>query len=166
MIGIVKFVHIAAISIWAAGIISLPGLYVQRAHVKDGNDLYRLQRLVRFAFVAIISPAAFLAIMSGTALIFLRETFDGWFSAKLGFVAILAMIHVMTGLVVIRLFREGEVYPVWRFVTATAISCAVVLAILFLVLAKPHVAVPLPSDLFEPGGLKRIYDRVSPWPTP
>jgi protoporphyrinogen IX oxidase len=166
MITILKFLHIAAISIWTAGLISLPSLYVQRAHVKSNDSLYRMQRMVRFAYVAIISPAAFIAVSSGIALSFLREVFAPWFSWKLGLVALLAMFHVFSGLVIIRLFREGEVYPPWRFVLATASCCAVVTAILFLVLAKEAPGFSLPRVLGEPGGLKRLLDPINPWATP
>ncbi|KQW27193.1 hypothetical protein ASE36_19795 [Rhizobium sp. Root274] len=166
MIVILKFLHIAAISIWTAGLISLPSLYVQRAHVTSDESLYRMQRMVRFAYVAIISPAAFIAVSSGVALSFLREVFAPWFSWKLAFVALLAMFHVFSGLVIIRLFREGEIYPPWRFVMATASCCAVVTAILFLVLAKEAPDFTLPRVLSEPGGLKRLLDPINPWATP
>jgi len=166
MIALAKFLHIAAIALWAAGIVSLPGLYVQRAHVEDRDALLRLQRIVRFAYVAIISPAAFLGIATGTVLIFLRQTFEPWFSVKLAFVGLLAVLHALTGLVVIRLFREGEIYPVWRFVTATILTGAVVVAIFFVVLAKPAIDLALFDVLAEPGGLKRLYRDLSPWEKP
>jgi protoporphyrinogen IX oxidase len=166
MIALLKFVHITAIAIWTAGLISLPSLYVQRAHVEDDDALYRMQRMTRFAFVALISPAAFIAVASGIALSFLRDVFSAWFSWKLAFVGLLAMFHVFSGLVVIRLFREGEVYPAWRFVLATASCCAVVVAILFLVLAKQAPDFSLPPIMSEPGGLKRLLDPFNPWATP
>ncbi|MCJ8150122.1 CopD family protein (plasmid) [Shinella sp. H4-D48] len=166
MIALAKFLHIAAIAIWAAGVVSLPGLYVQRAHVKDEDALLRLQRLVRFAYIGIISPAAFVAVLTGTMLIFLRQTFEAWFSIKLALVGVFAILHVLTGLVVIRLFRDGEIYPPWRFVTATVLSGGVVVAIFFIVLAKPTVDLALIDVLSEPGGLKRLYDEFNPWGKP
>jgi len=166
MIALLKFVHIAAIAVWTAGLISLPSLYVQRAHVKSDDALYRMQRMTRFAFVAIISPAAFIAVASGIGLSFLREVFSPWFSWKLGFVGLLAMFHVFSGLVVIRLFRDGEVYPAWRFLLATVSCCLVVVAILVLVLAKEAPEIALPAVMSEPGGLKRLLDPINPWGTP
>jgi protoporphyrinogen IX oxidase len=166
MIALVKFAHIAAIAIWAAGVVSLPGLYVQRAHVEDRAALLQLQRIVRFAYIAVISPAAFLAVLTGTALIFMRQTFEPWFSVKLALVGVLAVFHVLTGLVVIRLFREGEIYPVWRFVTATVFSGGIVLAIFFVVLAKPAIDLAFLDVLAEPGGLKRLYGDLNPWRKP
>lgn len=166
MIAILKFVHIAAIAIWTAGLISLPSLYVQRAHVENDDALYRMQRMTRFAFVVLISPAAFIAVASGIALSFMREVFAPWFSWKLAFVGLLAIFHVFSGLVVIRLFKKGEVYPAWRFVVATASCCAVVLAILILVLAKEAPQFNLPAVMYEPGGLQRLLEPFNPWATP
>jgi uncharacterized membrane protein len=166
IIAFLKFVHITTIAIWAAGLISLPGLYVQRAHVKDKDSLYRLQMIVRYAYVTIISPAAFVAVASGTVLIFGQQTFAGWFSVKLLFVGMLAIIHVMTGLIIIRLFKEGETYPVWRFILATILTTAVVGVIVFVVLAKPFISLELPGELMRPGGLRQLAERFSPWPIP
>lgn len=162
----VKFLHIMAISVWSAVLVSLPGLYVQRAHIVKDNDLYRLQKIVRFSYVRVLSPAAFVAIATGTGLIFLQNPFSAWFSMKLALVGIMVVIHVMTGLVIIRLFKDGEVYPVWRFVSVTIASSAVVGAIFFLVLARPEAPFALPSGWAEPGALKRIVSQISPWEIP
>lgn len=166
MVAILKFIHIAAISIWVAGLISLPSLYVQRAHVKSDDELYTLQKIVRFAYVGALSPAAFIAVGSGTALIFLQSTYGIWFNYKLALIAALVGIHVATGLVIIRLFNEGEIYPVWRFIAVTIITAFVGAGILYVVLAKPEISLPLPDWFYEPGGLKRVADDISPWALP
>lgn len=159
-----KFLHFAAIAIWSAGLICLPGLYVQRAHVPDEPSKHRLQALVRFFYVVIISPAAFVAVGSGTALIFVREPFEAWFSLKLAFVGALVMIHIFTGLVIIRLFDDGRTYPVWRFAAATTLTVAVVGIILVVVLAKPDLPNLIPEVLNQPGGLKRLAASLNPFP--
>lgn len=159
-----KLLHFAAIAIWSAGLICLPGLYVQRAHVPDEPSKHRLQALVRFFYVVIISPAAFIAVGSGTALIFVREPFEAWFSLKLAFVGALVMIHIFTGLVIIRLFDDGRTYPVWRFAAATTLTVAVVGIILVVVLAKPDLPNLTPEVLNQPGGLKRLAASLNPFP--
>lgn len=167
MIAWLKLIHIAAIAVWMAGLLSLPGLYVQRAHVLDDDQLYRLQRTVRFAYLALVSPAAFVAVASGTALIFAHEVFEPWLSLKLALVGALAVVHSLTGLVIIRLFREGEIYPVWRFVAVTALTMVLVLGVLYLVLAKPPMDLGLlPAVLSEPGALRRIVEDLNPWQRP
>lgn len=168
MIVWLKFLHIAAVCVWMAGLISLPGLYVQRAHIVEDERLYLLQRTVRFAFLKLMSPAAFLAIASGVALIFASGAFQPWLSAKLALVAMLALLHTLTGLVIIRLFEEGEVYPVWRFLAVTAVTLLLVVAVLALVLAKPELDWRglVPAVLTEPSGLRRLAEDLSAWPIP
>jgi hypothetical protein len=85
---------------------------------------------------------------------------------KLVLVGMLIVIHVLTGLVIIRLFGKGEVYPVWRFIIATVLSCLVAGGIIFVVLARPDINLTLPPGVFEPGGLKKIVSEVSPWEIP
>ena len=84
-----------------------------------------LHRFVRVCYVVIVSPAAFVAVGTGTALIFVSGTFVPWFTAKLFFVGLLVGVHVLTGLVIVRLFDEGEVYPVWRFLAVTGFTVLV-----------------------------------------
>jgi len=69
-----KFAHLAAIAIWSGGLLVLPFLFWQRGTVADGPDLDRLHRITRFVYVGMTSPAAVIAIGSGTALIFLRSS--------------------------------------------------------------------------------------------
>jgi protoporphyrinogen IX oxidase len=158
-----KFVHITMIAIWSAGLICLPGLYLQRAQVADKPSLHRLQAFVRYLYVGIVSPAAFLAVGTGTVLIFLRETFEPWFTVKLYLVGLMALLHVLTGLVVIRLFEEGQVYPLWRFLAVTVATFVIILLILFVVLAKPDIPDLLPAGVDEPGALRRFAIDLIPF---
>lgn len=166
MLMMVKFLHLATISIWAAGLVSLPALYMQRSCLQDGDDLFRLQRIVRFAYVRILSPAAFIAIASGIGLIFIQQQFSSWFSLKLALVGLLVLFHILTGLKIIRLFSEGESYPMWRSILATTTVCLVAGAIIFVVLARPEVAPNLSDRIFEAGALKRLISSISPWQIP
>ena len=151
-----KFIHLAAIAIWSGGLIVLPFLFRQRHMLAAGPELDRLHRITRLVYDELTSPAAFIAIASGTALIFLQTTFVEWFSVKMVFVGIMAMLHVVAGLVLHQLFLpEGHFSRLSSIVLATA-YVLVIVAIIWVVLAKPH----LPSNtfaphLFEPGGLAR-----------
>lgn len=158
-----KILHLAAIAIWSAGLICLPGLYVQRAHVPSRESKHRLQAMVRFLYVAVLSPAAFVGIGSGTALIFVRHAFEPWFSLKLALVGVMVTIHILTGLVIVRLFESGNVYPVWRFVAVTAATLAAVTSVLIVVLAKPDLPDLIPDAMAQPGALKRLADGLNPF---
>jgi protoporphyrinogen IX oxidase len=153
-----KFVHLAAIAVWSGGLIGLPFLFWQRRALAAGPDLDRLHRIARLVYVELTSPAAFIAIGSGTALIFLQATFQEWFSLKMLLVAIMAMLHVVAGLVLLQLFSPRGRFGRFSYVALTSAYVVLIAAILWIVLAKPHIdANQFAAHLFEPGALARIF---------
>ena len=162
-----KSLHIASLVIWSGGILLMPVLLTQREAAGNGSTLDRLHAFTRFAYIVVISPAAFLAIGSGTALILVREVFTTWFALKLVFVGLLVALHVWIGLVVLSVFDEDRHFRAWRAVSAVIVLSLVLLATLWLVLAKPDIPLAfLPQAFFEPGALGRIgaglIDRLTP----
>jgi len=160
---LLKFVHIIAIAGWSAGLICLPFLYLQRRRL-GGDALHRLHNFTRFFYVALVSPAAFVAVGSGIALIFVQATFAPWFSVKLALVAAMVIIHVTSGVVILRLFEAGQSYPTWRFVTVSTVTVTVIAGILVTVLGKPEWT--MPADLerfFAPGALGDVLGDLIAW---
>lgn len=157
---ITKFAHLAAIALWAGGLVGLPFLIARN----QGRAEERLHRMTRALYVGLVSPAAFVAIGTGTALIFLQATFQEWFSAKMALVGLMAALHVVTGLVLLRSFGRGRRLWRWQALALTAAILATIVPILWLVLAKPH----LPSDelrpaLFAPGSLGDRFPVLVFW---
>ena len=163
---LLKFTHLAAIAIWSAGLLALPVLFWQRRALDLGDEMDRLHRMTRFVYVEIASPAAFVAIASGTALIFLQATFLEWFSAKMVLVAAMAMLHVVAGLVLARLFLpDGRFGPV-SYVALSGAYIVLITAITWIVLAKPHIdSNQFATDLFRPGALGQFFGDIR-MPTP
>lgn len=159
----VKTLHMAAIAIWTAGLLVLPGLYLRRANVAAGPPLHRLQRMTRFLYVAILSPAAFVAVGSGIGLVFLARTFEPWFALKLALVGGLVALHVLTGLVILKIFEEGRSYPRWRFLAVTMLTGALAVAVLTVVLAKPELPDLASAALFQPGALPGLIAPFNPF---
>jgi protoporphyrinogen IX oxidase len=152
-----KFVHLAAIAVWSGGLLALPFLFRQRRQIEVGPDLDRLHRLARFVYVDAASPAAFVAIASGTALIFAQATFEEWFSLKMLLVAALVMLHVAAGLVLLHLFSPKASFGRSAYMALTSAYLILITAILWVVLAKPHIdSTGFAAELFAPGGLARI----------
>jgi len=155
---LLKFVHLAAIAVWSGGLIGLPFLFWQRRALTAGPDLDRLHRIARLVYVELTSPAAFIAIGSGTALIFLQATFEEWFSLKMLLVAIMAMLHVVAGLVLLHLFSPQGRFGRFSYVALTSAYVVLIAAILWIVLAKPHIdSNQFAAHLFEPGALARMW---------
>ncbi|ODT72073.1 MAG: hypothetical protein ABS75_05770 [Pelagibacterium sp. SCN 63-23] len=158
-----KFLHVASIALWSAGLIALPFLYLQRKGLKD-DALYRLHAFARSLYVNIVSPAAFVAIGSGTVLIFLMATYDAWFSAKMLAVSVMTGVHIFSGLMILRLFEPGRSYPLWRFSIVMPLTLLTISTILVLVLGKPRLEWPeFFADLFVPGRLGELLAPFNPW---
>lgn len=160
---VLKFIHVVGIVIWSAGLLGLPLLFVQRRGLQ-GDGLYNLHNFTRFSYLVFTSPAAFVAIASGTALIFLQSTFSPWFSFKLMLVALMVIIHVMAGLEIMHLFEPGERYPRWQAALVMTMTVCVISAVLVAVLGKPDmVANEAVADFFAPGSLSEKLSGFTAW---
>jgi len=158
---LLKFIHLATIAIWSGGLIVLPHLFRQRRAVETGPELERLHRLTRFVYVEMASPAAFLAIGSGTALIFLQTTFLEWFTLKMVLVGIMVMLHVIAGLTLAHLFEPGGHFGRFSYLALTACYLVLITAIIWVVLAKPHIdSNQFATKLFAPGGLRQFLGEI------
>jgi uncharacterized membrane protein len=165
-----KFVHIATIALWSGGLIVLPYLFWQRRLLAAGPELDRLHRITRFVYVAMTSPAAFVAIGTGTALIFLQGTFREWFTLKMVLVGAMVMLHVLAGLTAVRVFASDGRFGSRSCVGLTSVYLVLIVAIIWVVLAKPTIdSAQFAAHLFEPGALEpwlRQLFGVTSTPTP
>jgi protoporphyrinogen IX oxidase len=156
-----KAVHLAGISVWSGGLVVLPFLFWQRGLLSAGPELDRLHRITRFVYVAVTSPAAFVAIGSGTALIFLQRTFQEWFSLKMLLVVVMVQLHVVAGLTAVRVFRPDGRFGLRPCVGLTSVYLVLIVAIVWVVLAKPTIkSTRFGSELFEPGALAPLVRQI------
>jgi protoporphyrinogen IX oxidase len=156
-----KFAHLAAIAIWSGGLIVLPYLFWQRRGLAAGPDLDRLHRITRLVYVELTSPAAFVSIGSGTVLIFLQATFAEWFSLKMLLVTLMAMLHVVAGLVLVQLFLPAGRFGRTAYLALTVAYVVLITAIIWCVLAKPQIdSNQFAKALFESGGLSRWVHQL------
>lgn len=165
MTTLLKFVHLASIALWSGGLLILPFLFWQRRGL-DGLELDRLHRFVRFIFVGVASPSAFIAIGSGTALIFLQTTFLEWFSLKMVLVGMMAMLHVVAALIMAHLFDPGGTIRRGLCIALGLAYLTLITAIIWVVLAKPHIDLnTFAEHIFTPGALGQFFgDTRMPMP--
>ncbi|MBU2135429.1 MAG: CopD family protein [Alphaproteobacteria bacterium] len=153
-----KFLHISALLIWCAGLVYLPGLLLAHRTMTDREDFIRIRNASRFSYSAIASPAAFVAIGAGTALLLLAPgVLQGWMFLKLALVGLLVMAHVQYGFVLTALSEPGAKPPRLRLMAVWILVFGVMTGILWLVLEKPFLGSSrLPGWLLEPGGLQSL----------
>nr|WP_059392017.1 CopD family protein [Pseudomonas toyotomiensis] len=134
---LLKLLHFMALICWCGVLLYLPAMIA--AGTRSSDELFYRDHahLTRTVFNLIATPAALLAIGSGTAL-FLRESiFDPWLILKLTTVAGMVLCHALCGVLILRIERAAE--PALRrdcLLIALLLS-ALIGATLWLVLAKP-----------------------------
>jgi putative membrane protein len=134
-----KALHISALVIWCAGLFYLPGLFMLHPRTRDHADYHRLRIMTRYSFIMVISPAAVIAIISGTLLVYVRGLQGDWLAAKLVVVTLMVFFHLYCGGVLAKL-RDPKVGSMRRPLLhlATVIVPAILIPlVLWLVLAKP-----------------------------
>jgi len=128
-----KLLHIGAVVLWCG-----PLLYLVLALAGPGDDERLTQRRVlRLLYTSVATPAALLAIGSGTLIFLWHGLIAPWLLAKLAVVAGIVLMHAGVGLLVLR--SERAEAPV-RCRGCTALLGALLAgmsATAWLVLSKP-----------------------------
>ncbi|MBS7813790.1 CopD family protein [Roseococcus pinisoli] len=140
MIAALKFFHIAALSIWCAGLVGLPLLLARHHPADDQAEFARTRLVTNHAYVRVVTPAAVIAIALGTALVFMRGVFVPWMFAKLVLVGLLVLIHAWIGHITLKFGEEQGHYRPPPAGLLVGMSLLAMLAILILVLGKPFLA--------------------------
>lgn len=129
---LLKGAHLAALTCWCGLLLYLPVL-IGAASGRAGAMLPL--RLARLLYVAAATPAAMIAIATGTMLFLAERTVAPWLVAKLVLVSGMALCHLCLGLMILRTEQGAAAVghgAVWLGVT----SAALIGTILWLALAK------------------------------
>lgn len=132
------FLHVAALAIWCAALLYLPVVFSVNQGLRR-NAAIRIRIMSRLAFIGVASPAAVLAILSGTALVYFTQASGSWLAAKLLLVSLMAAFHVYCGRTLSSLGHEGHHKRRQRSAGRWPLAVPLLLipAVLWLVLAKP-----------------------------
>lgn len=158
MIALVKGLHIAALVVWCAGLLALPlvlQIYGRREHIRTQSGFSEFRLLVHAIYTRIVTPAAIIAIVAGTVLIFLRGLTQDWLVAKLVAVAGMVLVHAWLGHLCVEASIGRGSYRMPQPLLAVPPALLFMGAVLFLVLAKPNLTTlidALPVELREPQG--------------
>ncbi|RYF70699.1 MAG: hypothetical protein EOO29_31375 [Comamonadaceae bacterium] len=139
-----KLLHICAVIVWCGALLYLPLAVASTAapHKRpvalgDARD-----EILRGLFIWLATPAALLAIGSGTLIFIWQGTLGAWLLAKLALVALLVLGHASFGWLILRVERQEPARRV--AVGVGALLLPLLLAIAWLVLAKPGMSGALP----------------------
>jgi protoporphyrinogen IX oxidase len=159
----VKALHLATLILWCSGLFALPLTLALHDPAASRTDYTRIRQITHFGYIYAITPAALVAIGSGTALIFLREVYVPWLFAKLVFVTALVAFHAWIGSVLVRVTETKGVHIPPQPRLPLVLLLVPVVTILVLVLAKPDLhMIPLPDWLMQPQGGQLPFAAPNP----
>ena len=132
-----KGAHILTLALWAGGLFALLVLLALQPNAGVGDAYQRMRSMSRFAYVALISPAAILAIISGSALLALADIQGSWLPLKLTGVAGMALFHVFCGHLLSELRFEPEAYRPALLQALIVVPLVLVPGVLWIILSRP-----------------------------
>ena len=148
-----KLVHIVSLLVWCGGLIAMPLMIARHDPGNSHAEFLRVHHATHNFYTTVITPAAVVAVISGAWLMFMRQTFNPWFFAKLAFVAMLVAVHAWIGHMVVEARLSGGKQRATPSFLLLAVLMVPMTAILFLVLGKPDLgAIAVPAWLVEPRG--------------
>lgn len=135
--------HIMALVVWCASLLYLPALIagIHTARIEIVEPYSKYGSVARFVFTHIATPAALIAIISGTIVFLLNRTIEVWLIVKLTLVTGLVVGHTLAGLLLLHTQdRNSKPIRRWCLILSGAL-CVLMAAIIWVVLAKPAAEV-------------------------
>ena len=153
LIPLLKGLHIMALVIWCGGLASLPMMLSRHDPAVSQHDYMVIRHGTHLTYTMVVTPAAVIAVIAGTWLIFLRELFVPWLFAKLAMVAMLMAMHAWVGHSIVRIAEEpGNHQPPTPVLAAIGVLMISTI-ILVQVLGKPDFDwIVFPEWLNRPQG--------------
>lgn len=148
-----KALHLIGLSIWCGGLMVLPLMLSHHDPAVSQGDYKVIRRTTHLIYTTVVTPAAVVAVIAGTWLIFLREAFVPWLFAKVAIVTGLLALHAWIGHTIVKIAEEpGRHKTPSPYLAMTGVlGCAT--AILVLVLGKPDLHwIAFPDWLLTPRG--------------
>lgn len=131
-----KFFHLAFFGVWFAGLLALPWIFGEHVLEKSRIGVTELRRLERTVYFAVTTPAAVLAVVFGSALMFYG--FSGaWLPIKLTLLVGAVMFHLYCGHVMQLLLYGRKPHSQIFFRALSQIPLVILVLVAFLATVKP-----------------------------
>jgi uncharacterized membrane protein len=140
-----KLLHITAVIVWCGALLYLPAALAAAASSAAlatpahaaGSQRYFAPPALRLVYTGVATPAALLAVATGTVIIVLHGPWPAWLIAKLAVVGLLVLGHGALGMLILRTERGQHRAVRSASWVVGAGALAALTAIAWLVLRKP-----------------------------
>ena len=129
--------HIAFLLVWSASLVYMPALFLRQTSAADGDAREAAMLMQRWLYARLMTPAALLAVVMGTWLVFERGAEGGWLPVKLALVIAMAAFHAYCGQHMVTLKREGRAHRPLFYAAMPLVPAGLIVAVVWLVTAKP-----------------------------
>lgn len=126
-----KLLHLVAVIVWCGALLYLP------AAMAGAASQAVPRRLPRGIFIGVATPAALVAIGSGTLIFVVNGLLAPWLMFKLALVGLLVLGHGACGVLVLRTERGQQAGLRWACRAITMTTLLWLLGVAWLVLGKP-----------------------------
>jgi putative membrane protein len=137
---IVKWLHVVSVISWMAGLLYLPRLFVYHAGEAPGSDTSETFKVMeRRLYKAIMNPAMMASWVFGLWMLWLTPGWleDGWMHAKLFLVMAMTAMHHVMGRWRKAFAADANSHGDRYYRIANEVPTVIMVAIVFLVIAKP-----------------------------
>lgn len=133
-----KLLHISSLVIWCGALLYLPLAIASGAARREG-EVFQADddRMLRGLFNLLATPAALVAIASGTAIFVIQGPMVAWLMFKLVAVSMLVMCHALCGVLILRVEQGRPRLIAAGCAVLTGTAALLIIAIAWLVLRKP-----------------------------
>lgn len=129
--------HISAVVCWCGSLLYLPALITGTVSQQADIERERQQAVMFMVYRLFSSPAALIAIASGTALFITGGITDHWLILKLTLVTVLVMCHALSGWIMLLSQKmSGKIITLSCMLLRIGVALLIP-AIVWLVLTKP-----------------------------
>lgn len=131
-------IHIIAVLFWCAALLYIPAVIAAKhGKAQTLNEPKKSNSMARFIFTNISGPFALIAIIAGTLIFTLEYKTEFWLVIKLTLVACLAILHALTGALVLAVENDPRRPVFFKSFLLGGTALALMVMIIYVVLLKP-----------------------------
>lgn len=129
--------HIASFAVWTGALLYLPTLFLRQELAQSAEARDRWMLMQRWLYSRVMTPAALLATVFGSWMVFARPAAGGWLHVKVTLVFLMALYHVYCGQLMVALKQRSKLHGRAYYRVLPVLPALLAGAVLWLVTGRP-----------------------------